>query len=302
MTVRAKLQRPQHRPLTYTFVPPSQGATRPELDAVAETLRRVLAMAPIDAVHVPAVRPDPRSPRRPFVPKLAPRAFAQAMNARLPEPPEWLIDRGVVDSHWAHQEIWLRRTLDETGFSSLLLVGGASRQIRYPGESVLEAARRIRAAYGDRVGLAGIVIPTRANELERVVAKTEAGLDLFVTQILGEARSTMALLMDYHDACRERGLRPRPIVASVAPVGGRQDVEFLESWGVRFDPRWRRELLRSAVGAGWRSMDIAVDLVHRLRDVVDRDALEVPLGVNVEHVRPRNVELSAELLERLTSE
>lgn len=302
MIFRAKLQDPQHRLWTYTFVPPPQGATSHELDAIADTLQRLLASAPIDAIHVPEVRPDPRSPRPAFVPKLAPRAFTRAMAQRLTDPPEWLLDRGIVDHHWTHQEHWLRRTIHDQRLSSLMLIGGASREIRYPGIPVADAAQRIRAIHGEHVCLGGIAIPTRQRELERLMAKTEAGLDLFVTQILGEADSTCRLLADYHRTCAERGVQPRPMVLSLAPVGHRSDIAFLEAWGVRFHRRWRRRLESSPLGVGWRSVDMAVDLLDRIRASAEREAPSVPLGVNVEHVRPRNLELSAELLQTVASE
>lgn len=294
--------RSARRPLlTYTLVPPSQEATSAELDAAADVLRRLLNTAPLDAIHLPDVRPDPRSPRTRFVPKLAPRAFARTMTQRLAEPPEWLLDRRVVDHHWDHQALWLRRTLRERGFSSLMLVGGASSEVRYPGPSVVEAARRVRAAFGDDVCLGGISIPTRSEELERLMAKTEAGIDVFITQILGETGSTRGLLVDYHWACRDRGLRPRPIVASVAPVASEADVRFLESWGVAFDPERRRDILSRSTGVGERSINAAMELVDELTTFVRRETLEVTLGVNVEHVRTSNVELSARLLEGVAS-
>ena len=295
------IRRGERLPLTYTLVPPPQAAARTELDAVALALQRLLETAPIDAVHVAEVRPDPRSPRSTFVPKLAPRAFARAMAQRLTDPPEWLLDRGIVDHSWAHQQRWLERTIQDQDFSALMLIGGASHEIRYPGISVTDATQRIRAIYGEHVCLGGIAIPTRAGELERLMAKTEAGLDLFVTQILGEVDSTCQLLVDYHRACAERGVQPRPMVLSLAPVGHRSDIEFLEAWGVRFHPGWRRQLLISSLGVGWRSVDMAVDLLDRITSFAKREAPSVPLGVNVEHVRPRNVELSAELLQTVAS-
>ena len=288
-------------PLTYTLVPPPQAAARTELDAVALALQRLLETAPVDAVHVPEVRPDPRSPRTTFVPKLAPRAFARAMAQRLTDSPEWLLDRGIIDHHWTHQEYWLRRTIHDQRLSSLMLIGGASHEIRYPGLSVTDAAQRIRAIYGEHVCLGGIAIPTRAGELERLMAKTEAGLDLFVTQILGEADSTCQLLVDYHCACAERGVQPRPMVLSLAPVGHRSDIELLEAWGVRFHRRWRRHLVSSSLGVGWRSVDMALDLLDRIMTSAEREAPSVPLGINVEHVRPRNLESSAELLQTVAS-
>ncbi len=282
--------------MTYTFVSPSLDASRAELDVVADALGRVLASAPLDAIHVPDARPDPRSPRSTFVPKLAPRAFARAMDQRLETSPDWLLDRSVVDHHWAHQERWFRRTIEDEGRRSFVLVGGASREFRYPGVSVVEASRRMRALYGDEVVLAGVAIPTREHEVERLIAKTEAGIELFVTQILGEPDSTRQLLVDYHRACRERGLRPRPLVLSVAPVGQRRDVDFLEAWGVRFDPTWRRRLMSSALGIGWRSLELALELLDDLIALGPSSTPQSTLGINVEHVRPRNLELSGELL------
>lgn len=302
MGFRERLDDPQRRLLIHTFVPPPQSASRTELDAVARTLERLRRQARLDAVHVPQVRPDPRSPRPQFVPKLAPRAFARAMERRLDATPDWLLNRSIRDHPWAQHETWLRRTIEEQGDPSLVLAGGAPGRSPVPGPSVTEATRRIRAAHGDRVRLGGIAVPTRLDESERLLAKTEAGIDFFITQILGESDSTCRLIADYHRVCREHGWRPRPLIVSVAPVSQGRDVAFLEAWGVRFDPRWRRTLMESSLGIGWRSIEMAIDLLHGVAAQARAEAPDVPLGVNIEHVRPHNLELSAELMQRVSDE
>ncbi len=302
MGFRERLDDPQRRLLIQTFVPPPRSASRTELDAVARTLERLRCQAPLDAVHVPQVRPDPRSPRPQFVPKLAPRAFARAMDRRLDAPPDWLLNRAIRDHPWAQHETWLRRTLEAQGDLSVVLAGGAPGRSPAPGPSVVEATRRVRAAHGDRVRLGGIAVPTRQEESERLLAKTEAGADFFVTQILGESDSTSRLIADYHRVCREHGWRPRPLILSVAPVSQRRDVAFLEAWGIRFDPRWRRMLIKSSLGIGWRSIEMALELLHRVTARSQAEALDVPLGVNIEHVRPHNLELSGELRRRVSEE
>ncbi|MFB6286893.1 MAG: hypothetical protein ABEK03_10020 [Candidatus Bipolaricaulia bacterium] len=302
MAFRERLDDPQRRLLIHTFVPPPRSASRTELDAVAQSLERLRRQARLDAVHLPQVRPDPRSPRPRFVPKLAPRAFARAMDRRLDTPPDWLLNRAIRDYPWAQHATWLRRTIEEQGDPSLVLAGGAPERSPVPGPFVTEATRRIRAADGDRVRLGGIAVPDRRDESERLLAKTEAGIDFFITQILGEGDSTCRLIADYHRLCLENGCRPRPLILSVAPVSGRRDVAFLEAWGVQFDPRGRRALMGSSLGIGWRSIDMAIQLLHRVAARSQAETLGVPLGANVEHVRPHNLELSAELLKRVSEE
>ncbi len=306
---REKTVNPREGVLIYTVIPPPRGTPRAAVQASAESVYRLIEDVPaIDAVHVPEVRQEEARPGLrtvPFVPKLEPRAFAHLLQGgacgrvRV----EAIVSRRVVYTHWANQRRWLLRTWREYGIRNLLLVGGESHRIRYPGPSVAEAAHRISqelAPQGYEFFLGGIAIPTREREPQRLLEKARSGIRFFTTQLLYEAESTQRLLKGYHDLCREGGEAPRRIFLSFAPISSQQDLEFLRWMGVKIPRSVEAEILRGWLGTAWRSIAVIERIVREILAFCRDERLNVPLGINVEHARRHNFEVSRDLAWALT--
>ncbi|GAB2978690.1 methylenetetrahydrofolate reductase [Nocardioides montaniterrae] len=184
-----------------------------------------------------------------------------------------------------------------------VFVGAASRSDR-PTTSLAEA-QALREEVHPGLGLGGVAIPERharrGDEHLRLLVKQEAGCRFFVTQVVFDANAAKDLVSDYHYECVTRGVEPVPIVFTFSVCGSMRTLSFLQWLGVEV-PRWIQNELEHAVDtleASYRqAAAIATDLLAYCRE------LGVPVGLNVESVSIRKVEIEASvrLAERLRGE
>jgi 5,10-methylenetetrahydrofolate reductase len=207
---------------------------------------------------------------------------------------EVVINRVVV--HEADQLSWFRRTWEEFGIQNVVLVGGESREVRYPGPGVAQAAEMVRSAQLPFC-LGGITIPSRIHEADRIRAKHAAGLDFFTTQILFDSNDIVWLIQ------RLNGLSAR-IFLSFAPVSHPGDLRFLRWLGADIPQELDRFLLQSDQGAPAAAetcFERSLSLAQRtLMDVFDNLPPDPPpLGLNIEHINQRNYKGAVKMLETL---
>jgi 5,10-methylenetetrahydrofolate reductase len=286
----------------FEVVPPEEGRSGAVDDAI-EALRPLVSS--VDAINLPEIhdesRPGPRTGR--FVPRVEPRQFGARLRQALG------VD--VVANHCVVYDRdpmpWFCETRDVFGIRHLILVGGESSTIQYPGPSVLEAAELLREAA--RPGLlGGIAIPSRANEAERIRSKRAAGLEFFTTQVLFDPNDIVWLIQ------RLNGLEAR-VLLSFAPVSHPRDLQFLRWLGADIpkdldryllldgpsaehlagDNAGRREAARAACLE--RSIGLAQRILMEVFDNLPPDP--PPLGLNVEHINRRNFGPATRMLERL---
>lgn len=184
-----------------------------------------------------------------------------------------------------------------------VFVGASSRSDR-PTTSLADA-QALREQVSPGLGLGGVAIPERharrGDEHLRLLAKQEAGCRFFVTQVVFDANAAKDLVSDYHYECRASGLAPVPIVFTFSVCGSMKTLSFLQWLGVDV-PRWIQNELEHATDtleASYRqAAAIATDLLGYCRE------LGVPVGINVESVSIRRVEIEASvrLAERLRGE
>jgi len=313
--------------ILYELIPPPKDATPREVEAVVECVAEFIASLPvsIDALNIPEVRPEStRETQRPqaFIPKMEPREFVRWVRPALPASVDVIVNRCVVYAPREAQLRWLIRTYHEFRVENLVLVGGESSQIRYPGPSVLETAtwiteylNRGRWPYDSSrpaipptdFFLGGITIPTRRkpdperDEPARLIQKSRRGIQFFTSQVLYEPFSMQRLLRDYAARCQAEGVPPCRIFLSFAPVSSPSDVQFLKWLGVEIPPDVEQELLKGWLGVAWRSIRVAERVLQDILDFVSAEHIAVPLGLNVEHITSRNFEVSAEMIARLVA-
>ncbi len=277
-----KLMDPSVPVTFFEVVPPA--ADKPEaLEKAVEELKAARHLA--DAINIPEIldeeRGGPRASK--FVPRVDPRKLGAQIGRELAT--EAVVNRVVV--HEPDPLDWVRETYREYGIETLVLVGGESSQVRYPGPTVVGAAEQIKSA-GLPVLLGGISIPSRLNEAERIRRKNAAGLVFFTTQVLFDSNDIVWLIQ------RLNGLQAR-IFLSFAPVSHPRDIEFLRWLGADMP----RDLDRFLLGSADRSLDLAQRI---LMDVFDNLPPDPPLvGLNVEHINRRNFGAALRMLERLGS-
>lgn len=296
------------RVVLYEVIPPPEGTLDQAVQSSLESLQELCRRVKVNAINIPEVRreshPGERSTK--LISKIEPRQYGQLIQQTLSGQVETIVNRGVVYQPLPQQREWLRATWEEYDIHNLILVGGESGQTHYPGPSVTEAARLITAAPTDDPLVAtdyfcgGITIPARREEPARLITKAQHGLEFFTSQVLYEARSTKALLQDYAQLCRQRGETPRRIFLSFAPVSSGKDIEFLKWLGVEMPAHIEHFILDGWIGVAWRSIKIACQVLDEILGFVEAEGLNLPLGLNIEHVMRHNFEASREMTAELS--
>jgi len=200
-----------------------------------------------------------------------------------------IVYRAVADHPREIFDDWLTSTWEEHAIQHLVLVGGSSSSISYPGYSVPEAAKVVREHRYDYM-IGGITIPERHRdkgcEHEILLKKTEQGVTFFTSQVVYNADNVICVLKDYDALCKAKGVTPSRIILAFAPFGSEETVKFLRWLGVELpDGTVRRVLSRGDIQARIQeSIDICVENMKRILSVCRKHKLSVPLGVTVESV------------------
>jgi 5,10-methylenetetrahydrofolate reductase len=291
MRLQEKILNPSIPVTLFEVVPPAADQPQAINESLTE-LRRVKAF--VDGINLPEIHDEERGTERTikFVPRVEPRVFGTRIQRELGA--EVVLNRVVVRD--PKPEIWFRETCLERGLRHVVLVGGETTALRYPGPSVLEAAALVRKE-GLPIVLGGITIPSRKNESDRIRLKTRAGLDFFTSQILFDSNDVVWLMQ------RLNGL-PARVFLSFAPVSHRRDLQFLRWLGADIPQDLDRFLLGSEEGAtapASTCLERSLDLAQRiLMDVFDNLPPDPPpLGLNIEHINRRNFSPAIKMLDRL---
>jgi 5,10-methylenetetrahydrofolate reductase len=284
------------RPLLFEPVPPSARAAPARAEAAAVEIARIVQELPrVDAVDIPELV-DENHDGRPYYRSGDTRTFARRLWDATGRPV--LVNKVVA--HLPSKEAveaWGRETV-ERGISHVVLVGGSSRYIPYPGPTVVEADRIVAPLLAPAGGVLGnIAIPQRTGEAHRMLQKTRAGARFFTTQIVFDAESVLRMVREYDRLCRQGGSPPSPVLMSVAPVGDEGDAEFVRWLGADIPEAAERAILEGDDAlAGARSIERALSVYRDVRDGVRTEGIEVSLGVNVEQISPRHLGTAAEML------
>jgi len=295
--------------ICYEVIPPAQDAKPSTLSAYVECTAELVASTslPIDALNLPEIRAERRESQRthPHEPKTDQRLFAQQFKRALHNAVDVVINRCTVYETWSVQQAWLDETKDRFEIENVILVGGETSALRYPGPAVTDMARSIHYVYGSSFFCGGITIPTRRSadpnkdEAHRLVEKSRHGMNFFTSQVLYEAESVQRLLFDYDRLCSSLELEPKRIFLSFAPLSSSKDLTFLRWLGVEVPKSVEDTLLKANIGIGWRSLNVVRQILLDILAFVKAEGIRVPLGLNIEHITRHNFELSKEFIEQL---
>jgi 5,10-methylenetetrahydrofolate reductase len=276
-------------PLFFEPVPPSARAqparAAAEVDALVELVR---TLPRIDAIDVPELV-DENHEGRPLYRTADPRGFGRVLADRTGR--EVVVNKVVayLESPEA-MERWAAETV-RMGIRHVVLVGGTSRYIPYPGPGVTEANRVCRPIVERAGGLVGnITIPEREGEPHRMLSKVRAGASFFTTQIIFDADGAFQMIQQYDLLCRQASLVPVPVLLSFAPLVDEQDAEFIRWLGAEVPEAAERAILEGEGGAAVeRSVERALNVWETVSQRARAAGLEVPLGVNVEQISVRHL-------------
>ncbi|HZY69889.1 MAG TPA: hypothetical protein VFF67_02780 [Thermoplasmata archaeon] len=283
-------------PLFFEPLPPSARATPARRAEQLEAVVRLLRAEPaVDAVDVPELV-DENHEGRPFYRSADPTQFARSIAQETGCTA--IVNRVVahVPSAEAVAE-WVRGTIGQ-GVRHVVLVGGSSRYIPYPGPGVIEAnriSRPVLEAVGGALG--NIAIPQREGEAHRLLAKTRSGASFFTTQIVFDGAQVLKMIQEYDRLCSQSGVPPAAILLSVAPVADEGDAAFIRWLGADFPESAERAILNGdESGSTGRSIRHALNVWQEVRNRVVERGVRVPVGLNVEQVQLRHLESAGELL------
>ncbi len=283
-------------PLLFEPTPPLARVQAARVEERLDSVARLVASVPrADALLVPELV-DENHEGKPHYRSGDIRPFARALQSRtgratiVNKVVAYLSDPGTL-GRWAEETT-------EQGLTSLVLVGGASRFIPYPGPSVIEANRACRPIVQRAGGLLGnIAIPQRVGEPHRMLSKTRVGAAFFTTQIVFDADQVVQMVRQYDLLCRQAATPPATVLLSVAPLADEQDVEFVRWLGADLPDAAERAILEGDdAEALRRSEERALEVWETVREVAARESLEVPLGINVEQISVRHLEAAGHLL------
>ncbi|MGA7924129.1 MAG: hypothetical protein WCA77_09150 [Thermoplasmata archaeon] len=284
------------RPLFFEPVPPQHRIPPARLRQRIDEVRSLVgSVARVDAIDVPELV-DENHDGRPYYRSGDPRHFALQLGDGTGRA---IVVNKVVAHMRSAEELaaWTEETV-RLGVHHVVLVGGSSRYIPYPGPPVTEANRVCAPILSQSDGsLGNIAIPQRTGEAHRMLQKTRAGARFFTTQILFDSEAVLQLVRSYDGLCRQSGLVPAPVLLSVAPLADEADAEFVRWLGADLPESAENGILNGDESrAVDRSIDNALSVWGRVVDAVGRFSLEVPVGVNVEQLSPRHLESAGAML------
>ncbi len=285
------------RCLLFEPVPPTVRANPVRSGLQVEELVRLLrGIDRLDALDVPELV-DENHEGRPYYRTGDVRGFARTLAD--------LTDRVVivnkVVAHLpsvAELERWTRETLHR-GLRHVVLVGGSSRYIPYPGPPVIEANRICHHLLREAGGAVGnIAIPQRIGEAHRMLAKTRAGAAFFTTQILFDSAAVVRLLREYDREARAVAAAPAAVLLSFAPIADETDAEFVRWLGADIPDEAEARILTGPddLPASARSVRRALEVYAEVLACRRAEGWAVPIGVNVEQVSQRHLPSAIEML------
>jgi len=254
-------------------------------ERVDETAALLLKIPRVDAVYVPELV-DENHEGRPRYRSYDPREYVVHLTSRTGHP-------GIVTKVVAHFSSaaalrdWTERSV-RMGVQNVVLVGGSSSRLPYPGPPVEEADRAVVPILDDVGGTVGnIAIPHRSEEAARMLRKTQAGASFLTTQLLFEARGVIGVLREYGRLCREAHLAPATVVLSFAPLGDDDDIEFVRWLGANLPEEVEQALLQEEQALSRRTVELALSVWTEV--VSATSSAGVPLGASVEQVSSRHL-------------
>ena len=300
MRIRDKVKKPQRPVVAYEILPPREKDGT--LNSYAETISSLLSQTHIDAINIPEVHDEIGRGDRPITNQKRgePREFGMLLQDIVGI--EAIINRVVVHEPYDEQIHWIKKTNTTYEIENMIIVGGESSKVDYPGPTVNEMLQTISRGYNSNGGdifCGGIAIPSRKDESKNLIRKSEHGSEFFTTQVLYNAENIIKMINNYQSRCNELDTFPRRILLSFAPVSSQKNIEFLKWLGVEIPDDTERYLKGRPGSMTERSLDVAVEVLNEVLDFITVNNLKVPVGLNVEHIMSYNFQSSVEMLQEL---
>ena len=301
MRFRDKVRKPKRPVVAYEIIPPREKDGT--LNSYAERISSLLSQTHIDAINIPEVHEENARGLRPV--KNLERAEAREFGRLLQDNVgiEAIVNRVTVHNGRDYQKSWIKETFYDYDIENLILVGGESSDIKYPGPSVNETSEYItRDLNAGRFDFfcGGITIPSRKIESVRLLKKGSNGIEFFTTQVLYDGKKIKKMLKYYDDVCKENNVLPRRILLSFAPVSSKKNIDFLKWLGVEIPSQTEKRLTNKKTNMSDESLEIASDILKGILNNNEKLGITVPIGLNIEHIMSYNFQSSINMLQELS--
>lgn len=166
----------------------------------------------------------------------------------------------------------------------------------------LKQAYELKQSSGSNMLLGGVTIPERhqkkGDEQQRVFNKIAQGCSFFVSQGVYDVNASKNFLSDYYYYGQQQEQPLAPILFTLTPCGSAKTLEFMKWLGISI-PRWLENDLIHSHDILERSIDFSEQNWLELKAFAEEK--NIPIGVNIESVAIRKVEVDAsiELLQRV---
>ena len=301
MRFRDKVRKPKRPVVAYEILPPREKDGT--LNSYAERISSLLSQTHIDAINIPEVHEENARGLRPV--KNLERAEAREFGRLLQDNVgiEAIVNRVTVHNDLDYQKSWIKETFYDYDIENLILVGGESSDIKYPGPSVNETSEYItRDLNAGRFDFfcGGITIPSRKIESVRLLKKGSNGIEFFTSQVLYDGKKIKKMLKYYDDVCKENNVLPRRILLSFAPVSSKKNIDFLKWLGVEISSQTEKRLTNKRTSMSDESLEIASEILKGILNNNEKLGITVPIGLNVEHIMSYNFQSSINMLQELS--
>ena len=301
MRFRDKVRKPKRPVVAYEILPPREKDGT--LNSYAERISSLLSQTHIDAINIPEVHEENARGLRPV--KNLERAEAREFGRLLQDNVgiEAIVNRVTVHNDLDYQKSWMKETFYDYDIENLILVGGESSDIKYPGPSVNETSEYItRDLNAGRFDFfcGGITIPSRKIESVRLLKKGSNGIEFFTSQVLYDGKKIKKMLKYYDDVCKENNVLPRRILLSFAPVSSKKNIDFLKWLGVEIPSQTEKRLTNKKTNMSDESLEIASEILKGILNNNEKLGITVPIGLNVEHIMSYNFQSSINMLQELS--
>lgn len=274
-------------------VPPSRMFSSKYYEKVlGKLVEAINSIKKIDFVNVPEIIDENRL-GKPFYRNVSIREFGKRLEDLTGK--QAIVNKVVVHLNGMQGfDEWINRSINQFNIKSFVFVGGAF-EINYSGPKVIEANKKAKAIPGVKVG--NIMIPSRKNEVQRMLEKTLSGADFFTTQILFSAEDTKKDLLEYDRLCKEQKIKSAKIFLSFCPVSSKGELDFLKWLEVKIPAETEKKL------RGENPVKASISAVQKLwiefNEFKKENNLSVSLALNIEEIFLHNLAHCIELASSL---
>lgn len=173
-----------------------------------------------------------------------------------------------------------------------ILVGSPSKKTAV--HTSLNRALEISRNHNNPIG--AVLIGERhgngKSEVERMLAKTDRGVDFFISQCIYNGSLYEQLLTDYKEESELLGYSMKPLILTFSPIGNRNSLEFMKWLGVDIPRNFINSLPGSDNFLEYSLRYLEETGKRLIKFAMDRN---IPVGINFESVIGRRAEVLASL-------